>query len=204
MLWLKQLRGAIGTGLTWAAIWAVGGLAIGVGSVLLPFLPWDQFFAVFDAPLPALAIPGFVGGVLFSAVLRVAGRRTRFADLSMTRFAAWGAIGGLLLTGVPVLLIGLDVLADADQSLAALARITSAITVPFTLLGALSAAGSLWVARRSTTQPDADAAANLLATAPMDAVRSATFAERSATSANAISLDASDDARLPRDRAPRS
>ncbi len=68
--WLRRARGAIGIGLTWAAAWAaawaVTGLLIGVTSVLTPWLPWGGFFAVFDAPLPALAVPGVVGGTLWS------------------------------------------------------------------------------------------------------------------------------------------
>ena len=67
--WLKRARGALGMGLTWAVAWALFGLLIGVSSVLLPFLPWERFFDVFDAPLPALGVPGFVGGVIFSIVL---------------------------------------------------------------------------------------------------------------------------------------
>src|SRR4051794_12404456 len=76
--WLRRLRGAVGMGVTWAAAWAVTGVLIGVTSVLLPGLPWNAFFDVFDAPLPALAIPGFVGGAIFSLVLGVVGRRRRF------------------------------------------------------------------------------------------------------------------------------
>lgn len=152
MTWPTRLRGTLGTGLTWAIAWAVGGLAIGVSSVLFPFLPWERFFAVFDAPLPALAIPGFVGGLLFSVVLRIAARRTRFADLSLPRFALWGALGGLLLTGVPLALIGLDVLAGADASVGALARLAGVLALPFTALGAASAAGSLAIARRGSDQ----------------------------------------------------
>ncbi|MBK6487260.1 MAG: hypothetical protein IPF98_10390 [Gemmatimonadetes bacterium] len=67
--WLRRLRGAVGMGLTWAVGWAITGVLVGVASLLLPNLPWDAFFAVFDAPLPALAIPGFVGGAIFSMVL---------------------------------------------------------------------------------------------------------------------------------------
>jgi hypothetical protein len=202
MHWLKRFRGTLGAGLTWAAIWAVGGVAIGVSSVVLPFLPWDRFFSVFDAPLPALAIPGFVGGLLFSAVLRVAGRRTRFADLSMARFAAWGALGGLLLTGVPIALIGLELLTNADRSLAALVRITSAITVPFTLLGAISAAGSLWVARRASDPRDSDASSD--AQSQLAAGRSAITAGRPTAEVARVSGDARGDATLRRDRPDRS
>ena len=63
--WLKRIRGAIGMGLTWAVGWALTGLAIGVASIALPFLPWHLFFDVFDAPLPALAVPGFFGGLFY-------------------------------------------------------------------------------------------------------------------------------------------
>ena len=41
-------------------------------------------------PLPVLAIPGFFGGAFFSTVLGIAGRRHRFDELSLPRFAAWG------------------------------------------------------------------------------------------------------------------
>jgi hypothetical protein len=34
--------------------------------MLVPGLPWDSLFAVFDAPLPALAVQGFFGGAIFS------------------------------------------------------------------------------------------------------------------------------------------
>ena len=74
--WLRRIRGAVGMGLVWAVGWALAGLLIGVASMLLPGLPWDSFFQVFDAPLPALAIPGFFAGAFFSVVLGIAGRRT--------------------------------------------------------------------------------------------------------------------------------
>jgi len=106
--WQRRIRGAIGMGLTWAAGWALAGLLIGVTSTLLPGLPWDAFFEVFDAPLPALAIPGFCGGVLFSMVLGIAGRRRRFEELSLPRFAAWGAMGGVLLSLLPAAMVGLS------------------------------------------------------------------------------------------------
>ena len=77
-------------GLTWGFGWAIAGVLIGVASILLPGLPWDAFFEVFDAPLPAFAIPGFFAGVFFSTVLAIAGRRRRFRELSLPRFAAWG------------------------------------------------------------------------------------------------------------------
>lgn len=144
--WLRRIRGAVGMGVTWAVAWALVGLLIGVTSKLLPGLPWDSFFRVFDAPLPALAIPGFVGGALFSTVLGIAGRRRRFDDLSLPRFAAWGAVGGLLLSLVPAALVVVG-LASLGRPDASLWQITAAISGPLILLSALSASGTLMLAR---------------------------------------------------------
>ena len=144
--WLRRIRGAVGTGLTWAAGWAVAGVLIGVTSKLLPFLPWDSFFKVFDAPLPAFAIPGFFAGVFFSIVLGIAGRRRGFRELSLPRFAAWGAVGGLLLTLFPFALVALG-LASREGSDMGAWRISAIISGPFILLSALSAWGSLMLAR---------------------------------------------------------
>jgi hypothetical protein len=135
-------------GLTWAAAWAVAGVLIGAASNLLPFLPWDAFFDVFDAPLPALAIPGFFGGALFSTVLGIAGRSRRFDELSVPRFAAWGALGGLLLSLLPNALVAVG-LADLGSADASLWKATAVIAGPFILLSSLSAAGSLMLARRA-------------------------------------------------------
>ncbi|HEX2723138.1 MAG TPA: hypothetical protein VHM24_09475 [Gemmatimonadaceae bacterium] len=148
MKWLKRFRGALGTGLTWALAWAVGGLLIGLTSVLLPGFAWDRFFAVFDAPLPALGVPGFIAGLIFSIVLGVAGRHRRFDDLSVPQFAAWGALGGLLLTLFPFALVALG-LASREGSTIGTWQIISLVGPPFIFLSAASAAGSLMLARRA-------------------------------------------------------
>lgn len=161
--WMKRLRGAVVLALTWAVAWAVGGILIGASSIVLPWLPWDAFFRVFDAPLPALAIPGFVGGLIFSAVLGVAEHRRQFEELSAARFAAWGALGGLLLTLIPasaVLLGSATVVEGAHE----LWPLTLILVVPLTALSAASASGSLWLAKRSDTThalPPADDVADL-------------------------------------------
>lgn len=144
--WLKRIRGMIGMGVTWALGWAVFGIMIGVASNLLPWLPWDRFFDIFDAPLPALAVPGFVGGVLFSVVLGIAGRHRKFEELSLGRFAAWGALGGLLVSLVPdaMVAVGLATLGRPDLGLW---KLTAMISPPLMLLCAASACGSLALAR---------------------------------------------------------
>jgi hypothetical protein len=144
--WLRRVRGAIGMGLTWAFGWAIGGLMIGVASILLPFLPWDVFFRVFDAPLPAFAVPGFFAGVFFSAVLGIAGRGRSFRELSLPRFVAWGAVGGLLLILFPFALVAVG-LASRHGSSIGTGEILAVITGPFLLMSAASAFVTLKVAR---------------------------------------------------------
>ena len=145
---LKRIRGALGMGLTWAFGWAIAGLAIGVASILLPGLPWDAFFEVWDAPLPAFAVPGFFAGLFFSTVLGIAGRRHSFQQLSLPRFAAWGAVGGLLLTLFPFALVVVG-LASREGSRVGTGQILAAIGVPFILLSAVSASITLLLARRA-------------------------------------------------------
>jgi hypothetical protein len=99
----------------------------------------EWFIEVFDAPLPALAVPGFFAGAVFSGVLGVAGRRRRFDQMSVPGFAGWGAVGGLLLSALP----GLAVVEGAGVGSAAVAVGT------LTVLSAVSAAGTLMLARMS-------------------------------------------------------
>ena len=160
--WLRRIRGAIGMGLIWAVGWALAGLLIGACSVLLPGLPWDVLFRIFDAPLPALAIPGFVGGVAFSAVIGIAGRQRRFDELSLPRFGAWGAVGGLLLSSVPA---AMTVVGLATPN-ASLWLITALISGPFALLGAASATASLALARTSEDRDLLDASEEVVEVVP--------------------------------------
>lgn len=146
--WLTRIRGAIGMGLTWAVGWAVTGVLIGVSSILLPGLPWEVFFEVFDAPLAALAVPGFFGGVVFSTVLGIAGRRHRFDELSLPRFAAWGALGGVLASLIPAAMVVTGLARVVGASPGPL-QFTAVIVGPLALLSAGSAAGSLMLARKS-------------------------------------------------------
>jgi len=155
--WLRRIRGAVGMGLTWAVGWALAGVMIGVGSILLPWLPWELFSEVFDAPLPALAIPGFVGGAFFSAVLGIAGRRRRFDELSFPRFAFWGAVGGLLVGLFPAAMVA----AGSASANVDLGLFTAAIVGPLALLGAASASGSLMLARMTEDRELLDASADV-------------------------------------------
>lgn len=122
--WLRRMRGAIGIGVTWALVWFGAGLIVlliaGPGAADVPF---PLFFGLL----------GFLAGVTFSAVLGIVEGRRRFDQMSLPRFGAWGALGGLLLS------IGLAAVLGAE-ALPVLAPI-------FALSGAGCAAGSLAVAR---------------------------------------------------------
>jgi hypothetical protein len=132
--WLRRIRGAIGMGLTWAAGWTVVGmLGVVVFYSLFPNVP-----DVFDVWIPVFAYPGFLAGVGFSVILRVAEGHRRFDELSLPRFAAWGVVGGLLVGAlVAAMLLG----SVPPTALAAIMGTTA-------LLGAGSAAGTLALAGR--------------------------------------------------------
>jgi hypothetical protein len=138
-------------GVTWAIGWAIFGVLIGITSRLFPGRAWDAFFNVFDAPLPALAMPGFVGGVIFSIVLGIVARGRKFSELSLPKFATWGAIGGLMLSLVPDAMVAVG-LAELGTSELSLGRLTALIAGPLIVLSSASAAGSLLLARKAEGQ----------------------------------------------------
>jgi hypothetical protein len=115
--WLRRARGVLGMGLLWAAGGAgVGGLIELLDNVLPGGFPMAS---AVDMWPQTLAIPGFVGGVVFAVVLGIAGSRRRFDELSLPAFAAWGAVAGLLLgalatsIGAPMVFIAITTLASA-------------------------------------------------------------------------------------------
>ena len=89
---LRRIRGAIGIGLTWAAAWSAAGAVL----ARVPGFYSDLPFALLFAPL------GFATGVIFSGILVAIERRRRFDGGSFSRFAGWGAVSGLLLSGIIV------------------------------------------------------------------------------------------------------
>ena len=91
--WLRRARGALGMGLTFA----VAGGAIGT-IISLGFLVRTGSRP--DAPFPImLGALGFIAGVAFAGVLLVVERRRRLDQLTLPRFAAWGAAAGFALSG---------------------------------------------------------------------------------------------------------
>lgn len=123
---LRRVRGAIGMGLAWGAAWSLAG---GIPRWLFGFNADVPFGLVFG-------VLGFLGGVIFFAVLALTEGRRTFDQLSLPRFAAWGGIGGLLLSAIFTRIASLgasDVLVVAPA---------------FVLASAVCASGSLALARR--------------------------------------------------------
>jgi hypothetical protein len=133
---LRRIRGAVGMGVTWAAGWGFVG-----GMIELIYNLWPGFplGPVIDIWPIVLAIPGFLSGVVFSVVLGIAAGRRRFDELSLPRFAIWGAIAGLLLGGL-LAATGFGSGAPLWLRLAVLGGAPA-------LLGAISASGTLAIAR---------------------------------------------------------
>jgi hypothetical protein len=77
--------------------------------------------------------------------LGIAARRRRFDELSLPRFAAFGAVGGALVSVLPAALVGLGL----ETPNVPVWQITAALLGPLTLGGAAAAAGTLALARLS-------------------------------------------------------
>ena len=124
---LRRIRGAIGMGFIWGAAWSAVGI---VPRWVLGFNP--------DAPFPIIfGVLGFFAGVTFSVLLTLTQGRRSFDEMSLPRFAAWGAAGGLLLSALFARAASLgwaDVLVVAPT---------------FALACAVCATGSLALARRA-------------------------------------------------------
>ncbi len=135
--WLRVIRGMIGMGLTFAA-------GVGVVASLIFVLPtWlllggdsgrEMLVMVIKSSIWAFPI-----GVAFSGVLAITGRGRPFDLLSLPRFAALGAGGGLLLFGLLAI--------NAWQAWSASDAIANAAIL--VLLGSGSATASLIIARRA-------------------------------------------------------
>ena len=145
--WLRRVRGAIGMGLTWAVAWFPVGAIIGLVAGLTD-TPGSLVTLVFVLASTFAAV-GFVGGTIFSTILGLAEGRRRFDQMSLPRFAAWGALGAFLVAALVQLTIG------GSSSLSIMA------TSVLTLLGAGSAAGSLALARRADDRELLDAGADV-------------------------------------------
>ena len=127
--WLSGVRGLVVMAVFWAAAWGVVG-----GGVMEAFV--DPHGEIEDIWPNVLAIPGFVGGVLFYAMLCITSVRDRFHEWSLPRGGALGAVPGLLL-GALLVYLGAFVPLFPSVWLR-----TAVLVGPAVLLGAVSGAGA--------------------------------------------------------------
>ena len=142
--WGRRIRAAIGMGLVWGAAW------FGAGTLLarVPGFYSDLPFALLFAPL------GFLTGIIFSGILVVIERRRRVDRVSLSRFAGWGVVSGLLLSGTFGVAAALRGESLWGEFLV--------FGPPLAMASAACAAGSLAIARRAERRelrgPSADPA----------------------------------------------
>jgi hypothetical protein len=129
--WGRRIRGAIGMGLTWGAAWFGAGILL----ARVPGFYSDLPFALLFAPL------GFITGIIFSGILVGIEGGRRFDRMSLSRFAGWGTMSGLLLSGIFV--VGAALRGDSlwGEFLVFGPALATA--------GAVCAAGSLALAKRA-------------------------------------------------------
>jgi len=86
----RRIRSALRMGLIWAVAGCGAGFVLARVSTFNPDLP----FALLFAPL------GFAAGITFSGVLVMVEGRGGIDQPSLSAFAGWGAVSGLLLSGL--------------------------------------------------------------------------------------------------------
>lgn len=130
---LRRVRAALITGLLWFIVWAPVGVLLGL--VIDPDGSMDEPWLLITG------YPGFLGGVVFSSVLAIAGRHRTLAELTTIRVGTWGALAGALVGTMPFLI------GTPSGRIPTWLLATGVITAS-TLMSASAAAGTLALAKR--------------------------------------------------------
>ena len=136
--WLRRIRAALLMGLIWAALWLPAGLLLGL--ILDPDGSMDEPWILVGA------LPGFLAGVAFSVVLGIAARHRKLDELSVATVGRWGAVAGIVIGSLPF------ILGDQGQNPQNVWVLPVVVIGSITALSAVSAAGSLLLARKSERQ----------------------------------------------------
>ena len=88
--WMSGVRGTV----LMIVLWVIG-WGLGFGGIMEAFIDPDG--KIGDVWPTALAVPGFIGGVIFSGLLAFAERGKSFDTISLLRFGLWGAVTGIVL-----------------------------------------------------------------------------------------------------------
>ena len=87
--WMSGIRGAVLMTVLWVIGWGLG-----FGGIMELIDPDGKIQDIWPT---LLAIPGFIGGIIFSALLLIAERRSNFGQIPLFHFALWGAVTGIVL-----------------------------------------------------------------------------------------------------------
>ena len=87
--WMSGIRGTI----LMIVLWVVG-WGLGFGGIMELV---DSDGNIQDVWITVLAVPGFIGGIIFSAMLLIAERSRPFDKVPLLRFALWGTVTGIVL-----------------------------------------------------------------------------------------------------------
>ena len=132
MTWLRHIRRAFLTALTWGVLWAPLGVIAGI--------IWDPNDSMDEPWIAVGAYPGFLCGLVFCLLLAITDGRRRLDELSASRAVAWGALAGLIMMALPSLLATPNTEHPFWQW-------RYAIVAAIVLLSSISAAGSVVLAR---------------------------------------------------------
>lgn len=127
-----SIGGVVTLSLFWMLVWAAPGMVIEAIDNIAPGA--HGFTRQIDMWPQTLGLPGFIGGVGFSVLLLVTEGRRRFAELSVARSGAWGAVAGLLVWALVVWVM--------DTGLSDPWQLPTALAAVATVLGAASGVGS--------------------------------------------------------------
>ena len=152
---VRIIRGILGTAAAWGLAWiplsvATWSIALAFGAPVPPMRVWGSL-------LIGATFRGAITGAVFATVVAIAGRRREFKALRLRHMILWGGIGGLV---GPALTLSAYLL----NSTLAIPLVPLGLSLGFSsLLGALSGAGTLYVARRA---PELGAPSRVLIDAP--------------------------------------
>jgi len=144
---LQRLRGLAGTALLWAAAWFLVGLAFGIyqaETIPRPDVPIEfPWLRIVATATVIWTVWGAISGAVFALVLALAERRHALSELSMPRFALWGALGAITL---PVIYLVIIAIQERDPEMLGPFALVLSVCAG---VGAVAAAGTLALARRA-------------------------------------------------------
>ncbi|HVF46419.1 MAG TPA: hypothetical protein VNA17_02525 [Pyrinomonadaceae bacterium] len=88
--WMSGVHGTVLMIVLWVLGWGLG-----FGGIMEAFVDPDG--KIQDVWLTLLAVPGFIGGLLFSGLLWFSEGRRSFNEVSLSRVSLWGIVTGLVI-----------------------------------------------------------------------------------------------------------